>query len=143
MTLPTALLELETDKIRLGPRELSLPSFKYPKGLVFDGPSFFEYLNKAQRTSLWVMTYSYSTYCPVYVPLERLIYQEGPDTAFKHKRIKNHTKLYIQRLACKTVGVYVGSCNLVPPAGNEIMITAPKETWNFFTKYFLEHWEAE
>ncbi len=120
---------------------------RFPKQTLFDGRGFFNYLNAAHNTKLWVMTYTSNENCYLYLPIERLIYSIGTydreQVEEAHQLIGIHTKLYLQFVGKKLDSCYMGSMNLVNATNANLMFRLPKTHNPFIQKYFLHFWNQQ
>jgi len=115
----------------------------FPDGLLFDGLGFFNWLNKATKTTLWVATYTVSSDHPLRIQISRLIYYENNNHRLMAKEVRkarSHVKLYLQRRGRKTIGAYTGSQNLVSPTNNELMVKIHPRHHRFLTTYYESLW---
>ena len=115
---------------------------KLPKG-AFSGEEFFHHLNKGTGTKVWVMTHTISLFCPLYIPVERIIYEFGEiPNAWRSicRQLKTHVKLFVQLQDNKVVAVYTGSMNLVNPSNLNLMVRLPKTTHEYWKNYYTHYW---
>lgn len=79
------------------------------------------------------------------INLKRLIYNKAYGTLnknIKKKQISNlHTKMYICEMS-KTIDVFMGSWNLVPPTYLETVVKIPKKYNSKAIEYFNYFWNA-
>lgn len=130
-------------KIQVG---LRLPDarhkqFIFPIGMVFDETGFYRWLNKANSTRFWVMTYTATPYAEL-PRIDRLLLSRGHHAAAEIRYLEGiHTKLVIQHLGEFLVGVYIGSMNLVDSRAAELMVTVPFAAWKVLVEYFEWYWK--
>lgn len=113
-----------------------------PSGL-FTGQGFFHWLNAAKGTTLWVMTYTASSLCPLEVEVTRLLTEIGgyPRAKQSKRLLRIHTKLYLQWMADKVVGCYIGSQNLVAPTTDNLMVQLKPDYYDLMLAYYEHFWK--